>query len=452
MSKKYNIDKRITLKGYWYLPSDPENKIAGILTYDPNNSIVLELFGGFNCSLDALVSNKQKEVDVIFGKTSDGEDITLLHSSRSANIKFGATFPLVSYSSSYLIIGKHINGLDERCNYWACVKIPELSHWCPPSAVTISLSSQETTRINITFDTQYQNVMNVIDKVQIDDNTSVTLAHDVNFNSSEMLLTPKIEQYTYLKITKEKQASIKEILWDIITYEQFLSLATLSIVKSSSIIVFDDELYWTCDNKKYYRPISIIHLAGDLNTKAQTAIRTTGFLFDYQTIKDHYADLLRKWYSEPENIAPIRSHLIDSLERKKVYSSVDFLVIIQAIEGFWWRFRDLEYRNSNNIPKKQKTTLNTILSELLSEFDDVEQINTLELNIEAVIDSRHYYSHFVPKTRKPKTLFGWQLINQAKRLRLLLLCCVLSFLGLQHSLINSILEECHATILKHIDS
>ncbi len=452
MSKKYNIDERITLKGYWYLPSDPENKIAGILTYDPNNNIVLELFGGFDCSLDALFSNKQKVVDVIFGKTSDGEDITLFHSSRFANINFNATFPLVSYSSNYLLIGKHINGLDDRCNYCACVRIPELSHWCPPNAITISLSSQETTRMNITFDTQYQNEMNVIEKVQVDDKTSVIIAQDVNFNSSEMHLVPRIEQYTYLKITKEKETSIKEILRDITTYEQFLSLATLSIVKSSSIIVFDNELYWTCDNKKYYHPISIIHLAGNVKTKAQTAVRTTGFLFDYQTIKDYYADLLRKWYSEPENISPVRSHLIDSLERKKVYSSVDFLVIIQAIEGFWWRFRDLEYKNSNNISKKQKTLLNTILSELLSEFEDVEQINKLELNIEAVVDSRHYYSHFVPKTRKPKTLFGWQLINQAKRLRLLLLCCVLSFFGLQHSVINSILEGCHATILKHLDS
>lgn len=452
MSEIFNLDERITFKGYWYLPSDPENKRAGILTYDPNNNIVLELFGGFDCSLEALFSNNQKEVDVIFGETSDGKVITLLHSSRFANIKFNATFPLVSYSSNYLIIGKHIKGLDEKCNYWACARIPELSHWCPPSALTISLPSQETTRYTISFDTQYQNEMNEIYRVQIDDNTSVALAHDVDFNSSDVHLAPKIEQYTYLKITKEKETSIKELLCDIISYEQFLSLATLSVVKSSGIIVFDNELYWTCENNKYYHPISIIHLAGNLNTKAQTDIRSSGFLFDYQTIKDHYADLLRKWYSEPEIIAPIRSHLIVSLERKKVYSSVDFLIIIQAIEGFWWRFRDSDYKDRNSIPKKQKTILNTILKQLLLEFKDIEQIRKLQLNIEAVVDTRHYYSHFVSKTNKPKALFGWPLMFQAKRLRLLLLCCVLSFLGLQHSAINTILEECHSALLKHINN
>lgn len=34
-------------KGYWWLPENPNNKVAGILTYTPGESMCLELLGGF---------------------------------------------------------------------------------------------------------------------------------------------------------------------------------------------------------------------------------------------------------------------------------------------------------------------------------------------------------------------------------------------------------------------
>ena len=35
-------------KGYWWKPDDPENKVAGVLTYKPGENIVLELIGTFD--------------------------------------------------------------------------------------------------------------------------------------------------------------------------------------------------------------------------------------------------------------------------------------------------------------------------------------------------------------------------------------------------------------------
>lgn len=48
MSKDINLDKKLEYKGYWYLPSTPNVKVAGILTYYPNEKIILELIGSFN--------------------------------------------------------------------------------------------------------------------------------------------------------------------------------------------------------------------------------------------------------------------------------------------------------------------------------------------------------------------------------------------------------------------
>ena len=144
---------------------------------------------------------------------------------------------------------------------------------------------------------------------------------------------------------------------------------------------------------------------------------------------------------------PIRNHLISSLEKKSSYNSVDFLIIIQAIEGFWWRFKDNDYRINNSISKKKNTTLNTILNELLLEYCDIELLNNSGMDVEAIVDSRNYYSHFVEQSKKPKKLDGWLLIEQAKRLRILLICCVLSFIGFDHTKINNIFKKSNCKLI-----
>ena len=65
----------------------------------------------------------------------------------------------------------------------------------------------------------------------------------------------------------------------------------------------------------------------------------------------------------------------------------------------------------------------------------------IEIDIEAVVDSRHYYSHFLPHSSKPKKLEGFALVDQAKKLQMLLVCCVLSFIGFDNSLINAVLRK-----------
>lgn len=44
---KITLDDKIEYRGFWYLPSDPENSVAGTVTYYPNERIVLELIGSF---------------------------------------------------------------------------------------------------------------------------------------------------------------------------------------------------------------------------------------------------------------------------------------------------------------------------------------------------------------------------------------------------------------------
>lgn len=438
MSRKINLEQQLEYKGYWYLPSSPDKKIAGILTYYPNDKIVLELIGCFNDPFISLLEDNEE--NVIYGKTSDAKDITLLQCHQSGTANFSAEFPIVKYSCNYIVIGKHINSFDERCKYWVSFRIPELTLWCYPAALTnnVMFNDKGNQISKMIVSTNLDND-GIICSANIDDNTTLHLRRDVHYDGSMYFLNPQFEQYTYVEIIKQSEVSINELLSDIHTFEHFISLASFNIVECTDISLFDDGMFQQVESRKHYKEISLIHRYNKSANRRSKLNRD--FLFKYSTIKDVYPEIIRNWYNVPKNLYPIRHHLISSLENKSYYSSVDFLIIIQAIEGFWWRFRDKDYKKKNAIPRKKNTLLNTIIKELLDEFSDIELLNNCEIDITEVVDSRHYYSHFVEQTKKPKKLDGWDLIALARRLRILLICCVLSFVGFQHSHIDTIFKK-----------
>lgn len=442
MSKDINLDKKLEYKGYWYLPSVPNIKVAGTLKYYPNEKIILELIGSFN---DDIFNGNGEHL--IYGNTSGAKAITLVGCSKFPSLNFSAGFPIVRYKCDYLLIGKHIGGLDEKRQYSANIRIPELSYWCHPEALQTKLSfdknSKQISQISISFHTKNENNKDIICNVQVNDNTSIILKKGIDYTDTS--LSPQLEQYTYIKILKRNKSSIIDLLTDIRTFEHFLSLATFDIVRSSDITIFDEE---TClyENAKNYVTINFIHPFTERQDICENN-RIHFYLFDYLSIKEFYPEMLKKWYNIPEDLYPIRLHLINSLKKQKLYSSVDFLVIIQAIEGFWWRFREDSYHKNNSISKKEKTKLYTLLSKLIAEFKDVELINKASINIEAVVDSRHYYSHFLPKYKKPKALDGMELFKESRKIRVLLICCVLSFVGLQNHQIDTIFQKSNLELL-----
>ena len=417
--------------------------------FQVDSRIILELIGSFGDSLmDVFKDNKEETI--LYGKTSDAKDITLIQCRQSFSLNFSARFPILRFTCDYMIVGKHILGLNEKCQYWAMVRIPELTYWCHPEAIGLNYlngdGEKDISRIALSFNIKYRDEENIIDEVQIDENTSIVLLRGVSFNESEQRLSPKIEQYTYIEVHKKNSTSIKDLLSDIFMFEQFLSFATLKIVKCSSITLYDQEQYQEGKGQKYYKAIEVIHPFFDRQDLKSQPTKSYDFLFNHATIKEIYPEILKKWYNEPMELAPIKGHLISSLEKKKVYSSVDFLIVVQAIEGFYRRFRSAKYRKEHNIEGKASSKLHPMLTELLSEFSDIDLLKRNTIDIDAVVDSRIYFSHFMPKTSSLKAIDGWELLEEARKLRILLLCCVLSLLGFNNDQINDVLNKSNSRL------
>lgn len=446
--EQIDLDHKLEYKGYWWLPSEPDNKVAGVLMYYPNEKIVLELLGCFGeYSLVMLTGNDQE--NVIYGKTAENKEITLINNIRSLKINSSADFPIVRYTCNYMMIGKHVKGLDEKRSYWATARIPELTLWCQPGAITTTTSfdkNNNSTMTNLSFSTEFRSRKDIINSVKVNENTAVKIKKGVRYNGDHF--APEVEQYSYLEIRKKGKTSIKEIVSDIFMFEQFLSLATLSLVKSSKITLFDKSTYQQEGHTRFYREIHFIHAFRERNNLQSAESEMFRNLFDYSDIKDVYPEIIKKWLNEPIELAPIRDHLIRSLEKKLRYGSVDFLIIIQALEGFCRRFRSRKYRKEHGLPDGNFSKLYPMMECLLIEFGDIELIKKCKIDKDAAVDSRNYYSHFMPKQKNKKILDGIELYELTIRLRILLICCTLKLFGFTNERINEILKKSYSRVLE----
>ena len=415
-------------KGYWYLPDCEDHQVAGILTFKANDSAILELIGDIDAHDEPLMAIfEQKSHTVIWGVNSDAKRITLLNCHLiGKHLNLSCHFPIMRYSVQFVITGKYVRSYDELAFNSCHVKIPALTQWCFPAAIqqTQLFKDDKTTikRLSLIIDTEQ--IEHPIVSVDVE-GTTIELHRTVTYCGD--LRCPKIEQSTSLVIKKPQKDHLGSFLHDIHVYEQFLSFAALSDVSASDIWLQDDDLYQELNNgRKIYTKIQLHYGRKD---RSKWNDKNVNFLFEYNAIKENYPNIIKKWYLESDDIAPIRTHLIESIKQKNSFSSLDFLIVFQAIEGFAIRFL---YGDKG--PK-------VLLTSLIRDFNGITTLKCDEIDIAAAIDSRNYYSHFMNKSKKPKTLDGAELYYMTRKLRNLLICCMLTFIGFSHEDINKLLSK-----------
>lgn len=420
--------KNIEIQGVWWLPDNPECKIAGILHHDPMGKTKLDLIGEFRPN-DWLYSfNRTKGEHVIWGLSSENKEITLFQNYPFATRNTSCPFPIMHYDCQFLIIGKHIGSLKEDCQYSARILFDELSFWYNPKIVRSLYNEKEK---EIALISSFKNNHSI--EIQVTDSIKFSFEPQINVSQEDMGLKTDMTQSTDLLVSFTEQICLQFILNVVKEFELFLSIATLSHVQCKGFYIYDET---PSTEGKSKREIEIMHHYFREEYKPNKKL--FNYLFTYDAVKEQSPNVLQKWYSN-EDIMPIRSHLVDSLNRHGVFSSTDFLIVVQALEGFYCRFR------------QDKEPLRNIIANLVTEFSDIRCVEMEEDDYQKIVDSRHYYSHLLPPGKKHHVVQGGELYNLDFKLRKILLCCVLNFMGFDNSTIDNFVAKSNNHILDMIN-
>ena len=440
-------------KGHWWLPDKEDKMVSGVLKYTPGGSIELELIGDFFDFSESFLNDDR--VPVIYGLDSDGKDISLFDCGHSFNLVFKAGFPIAKYHPRYIAVGIHCLSINEKLFNKAKVRIPELSYWLYPDTVKRDYYSDEEgiTGVGVKM-ARSSEVVRTQDITSLKNGVKISLVKDANYTGDEFLFSTQFEQFTSLVVDCTKEVSIKYLYEKVIRFEKFLSLATLRNVSFAEMMIFSKKDLTATGKRKHtaIRIDSVFHSA-----PSNEKIINHDFLFNYFSIESKYKEIIRKWYSRDSKFDAIRNHFLDFIDYSGQFTYINFLVVIQALEGYGVRYRkdSIEMETKERIKKasndgkpfgKKDITLRDILSTLLKDYKDISCINK-RINKSAVVDSRHYYSHLTEKQKKHK-LDGVKLFELTCHLRKLLLCCVLSYLGFNNAEIEQLTKDSHSAIVQ----
>lgn len=415
-----------TYKGFWWLPEKPDNQIVGTLTLEKNN-ISLEtigVFGGDN-PLTHFSDRKTPRYDVIWGISSEAKEISIFNCHESIFLNFSSPFALAHYGVQIVAVGKHIGYLDELGNYDVTAYIEELSYWFKPNCLHSNLEEKR-----YTCSAEIKNTPHIA--VQIEKECCLKIEGEAQISSCKTGMRMEFEQKSSLNFLFSKPISIRDAEHKVFLFEQFLSFATLAPVQSDRFLLIDK------DKKSDPTENCTIEIFDDNEgERIGNSERFWQYLFVYDTIKEAFPSVINKWYAEKE-MSPIRAHLIDSVRNRGVFGSTDFLIVAQAVEGFYCRFRE------------DGLSLKSIITKLREEFSDISKVELSDEDIMCICDSRHYYSHLLPAGKKPNVKDGYALYVLNHKLRKVLICCMLNYFGFRNEEINNIFNKSNNPYLRRV--
>jgi len=373
------VSKDINKIGYFWLPSDPENKLAGILNIQDGGNITLELLGVFG-------KNPSEKLnlwyfDVILGDIEEYGEVTLIDSKYSKSKKHGHAKQKNNIECDYALIGAFFENKEELqfknvvfrvegLNAWTAISFIDIKHdenhnpiitHSKPQEIDVNIN--EFCNLKFIFGlrkTWLQHALAANDHAEIHQDTYLMLFSEGNYPFSDFFtLMTKIANFFIFAINHK--VSIEEIT----VQKEGLNIS--SINKEKTDILKDIKVF---TNKTLYK-------------QHDEEVPWNSMMFRYRDTES-FENTINKWLNMYNIIEPSLELYFSVIFSKDDYVKSHFLMLVQSLEGLHRRL------------KKTDVSLINRLRELFKEFIDFNlySIEEIEEYIIKIKDTRHYLSHY----------------------------------------------------------
>lgn len=401
----------ITYHGKWKVPQYDSDfrlngyrEFMGTLFYDRNTASILDLYVHPPITHTTIYCN----CDTIFGEDVYGRRFSLF----SPHLITHSDMRKISFRVDFFIMNQGVEPVktfDEKAYHYCYVDYPFLRDWAFKNVFM-------TVQPNGSFNWNANTGLNF--KVEIEPGIELQLSSSSISKTSAYEFS--IEQTTRLTLISKEHESIRKFLGLISEFSQFLTIATF-FKQSPSSISFKRE---TGD---YHWWQEKLHYIG------KDSIKPIGSVIKYDSIVVLKPEILIHWHTNYQQMSPIIKYLIQSVsENKEEFDAPDFLIIAEALDGYFKRF-------VNKKDGKDTRQYENQITKLLKRFDKVELLNLCDIDAKVLAHSRHKYSHLIPDSETwkiDKAVNREELFYLTKKSIVLLTCCVLDCLGLDNQEIN----------------
>lgn len=402
--------KEIEYLGKWKLPNS-DTWFDGSLIFSPEKGISLLIVPTF--SYDVF---EESYHEIILGKTTnENEHITLVSNYNRGTNRI--------YHSSFLLIGKHFNNIEEIRFQEVKFRLFNFHEWWGIFEESPDFNDEFSIHENC------QGQMNLLNPILQEDN----------------LL--KIENDEKIFFKYKKKIPFKEILNDIGTFQGFLTLMTFEQSYPLSIIFGDDDD--STENHKVSQNLNIQCIYQNTFYNRKYKIRESNeLLLGLQDIQDDIPKLIWNWYKKNQEINPPFVLLLNYFSEKDDFEK--FLSIIKGLESFHKltiqskknllkRLKDFFRKYPNRSEKKLKWGLKDLIRKYPNQFI-WEQIPDVGKFCNEIVRLRNYYSH-PDLTFIERSVTGEDIFQGTQKLTGLLISCVLTEIGVKIYLIEDRLNQ-----------
>ena len=400
---------------YYALWSSPDkertlipHQCMGTLCYDSSKDIVLTLMIP---PTKGVISSCYKHYDVLWGKDANGVKYTLFDLNEIETSIYDCNFSKHEYKVRFILIGEHILSLDTEFFTRCVVQYPRLIDWAYKSLIT------KTNEDNCRVYRVSQANDSIID-VNIDGNIKYILNPRCILDNRGNFLGVTLKQFTEFIIESKSKCSIRGFINYVLEFNNLFSIILFSGQTPTCLDFYiDSDKFRRFELLFKYNKVDEIH---------------ENPLIKYDQLRYKISYMFKTWHENYSQIYPICNHLITAIQNEGEFDNSNFLIIAQALDGYFKRF-------VNKKDGKDTKQYEHQIKKLLEHFGGVQLLQKCKLDAKVLSHSRHKYSHLIPDTETKNVemaVSGEELYYLTRKSIVLLTCCILDFLGLTIEEIN----------------
>lgn len=458
----YKLDDNFELKGIWWLPEKPEAQISGILAFDNEKSISLELLGSLH-ERTSLGGRDFFQPEIIHGISDTGHICTLF---RNIETNSQLNFPGIQKSiieAQYLFIGKHFKTSDEIAFPSLKVSFTNLENW-----LTIKPFSLETPDNEEKKDWKLIHKWPSEFKAQLVEIES-TIESTHEFSSGGNLITDAVwKSKAFLQITPNKTTHFK---WYWGMMYDLCNLLTLFIGETTyinQVKAHGDDIQISPD-KTTKENIELFFTQKKFRINKE--IHPFEMILPFPRISEQITEVLSLWFAKASLLRSVYDLFFGTFYNPGMYIQFQFLSLMQALESFHRVIKGGKYISNDDWKPYRSTLANAISVELDSGHREslksrikygneyslrkrigelLESLNENTLSrlspkdkyfTGVIVDTRNYLTHYDDEL-KDVALKNADLYWANQRLRILISLLLLKEIGIQEKLIfDSMIEN-----------